>query len=103
MFFTHHRDSSQQNRQGEQEFAEAARESSSLLGNDNLKKRHEGFGASEPKDEEDEESQNMERTGSFLSSKEFNYVVLGCAATFFLIRKHPPMAARPPIIRSYSW
>ena len=94
MFFFLHANSSQHDRQGEQDFAEAARESSSLLGNDNLKKRQEGRGVSEPKDIEDEEGQHTERTKSFLSSKEVNYVLLGlvgaCSILYLTLNQVAP-------------
>ena len=79
MFSSHYSNLSQQDRDEEQEFAEAARESSSLLGNDNLKKNHDRLSESDPKDDEDDSgnNQNREKSKSFLSSKEFNYVVLG--------------------------
>ena len=76
----------------EREFAEAARESSSLLGNDNLKKNHERLSESEPKD--DEESQTTEKTKSFLSSKEFNYIVMGlvlvCTVLYLVLNQVAP-------------
>ena len=96
MFSSHYSNLSQQDRDEEQEFAEAARESSSLLGNDNLKKNHDRLSESDPKDDEDDSgnNQNREKSKSFLSSKEFNYVVLGllgaCTLLYLILNQVAP-------------
>ena len=80
--------SSYQNPESSGDFAECAREESSLLGNDNIKKRSNDPG------EEPKEAENEVDNKYFLSSKEINYAVLGFISivifSYFLLQRINP-------------